>query len=127
LSLFDRYEMRGLVFANTVQFAIHTLLMFWFGRRLLGRSGFLQVGNAIVRSGIASLTMGAVAWAVWTLLDEIAKGWLGSELMVVVAPVAAGIAVYLGAARLLHIEELDQFVALLRRRFSGFSDRSGRR
>jgi putative peptidoglycan lipid II flippase len=125
LSLFDRYEMRGLVFANTVQFAIHTLLMFWFGRRLLGRSGFLQVGNAIVRSGIASLTMGAVAWAVWTLLDEIAKGWLGSELMVVVAPVAAGIAVYLGAARLLHIEELDQFVALLRRRFSGFSDRSG--
>ncbi len=69
LGLFDRYQMRGLVFANTFQFAVHTLLMFWFGRRLLGRAGFVSVGDAIVRAGIASLAMGAVVWIVWRGLD----------------------------------------------------------
>ncbi len=40
-SFFDRYQMRGLVFANTFQFAVHTLLMFWFGRSA-GRSRWFR-------------------------------------------------------------------------------------
>jgi putative peptidoglycan lipid II flippase len=119
LSLFDRYQMRGLVFANTFQFAVHTLLMFWFGRRMVGRAGFITVGRAVVRSGAASLAMGAVAWGVWRGFDGASNGWPASELVAVAAPVAAGVLAYLAAARLLHIEELDQFLLIIRRRFEG--------
>lgn len=118
LSLFDRYQMRGLVFANTFQFAVHTLLMLWFGRRLLGRSGAGEVGNALARAGIASLVMGAVVWAVWrVVVRDMGESGI-AEAIAVIAPGAAGVAVYLVAARVLRIDELDQFLGIVRQRLS---------
>ncbi len=118
LGLFDRYQMRGLVFANTFQFAVHTLLMLWFGRRLLGRSGAGEVGNALARAGIASLVMGAVVWAVWRMVARAAGESGIAEAIAVIAPGAAGVAVYLVVARVLRIDELDQFLGIVRQRFS---------
>lgn len=120
LNLFDRYQMRGLVFANTFQFAVHTLLMFWFGRRLLGRAGFVSVGNTIARAGIASAAMGVVVWLVWRALDDAMEGSAFSEIVEVALPVACGMAVYLVAARLLHIDEFDRLLVTIRQRFSEF-------
>jgi putative peptidoglycan lipid II flippase len=115
-SFFDRYQMRGLVFANTAQFAIHTALMLWFGRGMLGRSGFGDIGNTVVRAGGASLLMGAVAWGLWRVLDGVLETGLLAELVEVAVPVAAGILVYAVAARLIGLGELDQLVATLRQR-----------
>lgn len=117
LALFDRYQMRGLVFANTFQFAVHTLLMFWFGRGLLGRAGFLQVGRSIVQASLASLAMGVVAWLVWQGVEDVAGSGLAGEIIDVALPVLAGAGVYLLAARLLHIEELNRFLEVIGQRF----------
>lgn len=115
-SLFDRYQMRGLVVANTAQFALHTALMLWFGRGLLD-GGFHQVGSTMARAGIASLAMGAVAWLVWRLVD----GFFGrsgfAELIDVAVPVAAGLVTYAIAARLLGIDQLSELLVTFRRRF----------
>lgn len=115
-SLFDRYQMRGLVVANTAQFALHTALMLWFGRGLLD-GGFHQVGSTMARAGIASLAMGAVAWLVWRMVD----GFFGrsgfAELIDVAVPVAAGLVTYAIAARLLGIDQLSELLVTFRRRF----------
>jgi putative peptidoglycan lipid II flippase len=116
-SLFDRYQMRGLVAANTAQFALHTVLMIWFGRGMLGRSGFLDIGRIVFRAGIASAGMGIVVWLVWCLVDRFSIGAMAGELIEVVVPVAVGIAVYGLAARLLGLNELDRFLETIARRF----------
>lgn len=116
-ALFDRYQMRGLVAANTAQFALHTVLMVWFARGMLGRAGFVDVSAVLVRAGIASLAMGIVAWGAWQLADGRAgKGGMG-ELVAVAVPVAAGIVSYGVAARLLGLGELDRFVETITHRF----------
>lgn len=118
LSLFDRYQMRGLVAANSVQFAVHTGLMLWFGRGFLGRDGSVALGSVIARVGGASLVMGVVVWAVWQGLDGRSASLPAAELLVVALPVAVGIAVYLILAQLLRIDELDAVRAIVRQRFS---------
>ncbi len=109
-ALFDQYQMRGLVAANTAQFALHTVLMLWFGRGMLGRPGFIDVGAIVVRAGFASLGMGIVVWVIWWQVDRLIGGSVVGELINVVVPVAAGIVTYGVAARLLGLSELDQFL-----------------
>jgi putative peptidoglycan lipid II flippase len=118
LSLFDRYQMRGLVFANTFQFAVHTVLMLWFGRGLLGHSGFSSVGKTVLRAGVASLAMGLAVWLVWRGVDASLGSSVVSEFALVAVPIAVGLVVYLAASRLLRIGELDQFLGVIRDRFS---------
>lgn len=116
-SLFDRYQMRGLVVANTAQFALHTALMLWFGRGFLGRTGFVEVGSILLRVGVASLAMGVVVWAVWRIVDRLAGTTGPAELFDVAIPVAAGIVTYGVAARLLGLSELDRFLQIVTQRF----------
>ncbi len=119
--LFDRYQMRGLVVANTAQFALHTILMVWFGRDMLGRRAFRDVGTTVLRAGAASLAMGGIVWLVWLAIVRLAGSTRMAEMAEVVVPVAAGMAVYGVAARLLGIGELERFLTILGRRMRSFS------
>ncbi|MCO5222611.1 MAG: murein biosynthesis integral membrane protein MurJ [Thermomicrobiales bacterium] len=121
-ALFDRYQMRGLVVANTAQFAVHTVLMLWFGRRVITLDGFRSLAGTIARSAGASAGMAVAAWGAWRLTGR----WFGSlriaELIEVLVPIIAGAFVYAIAARALRITELDQLVQTIRQRL-----RPGRR
>jgi putative peptidoglycan lipid II flippase len=84
--------------------------------RLLGG---LEVGRLVdvsIRICIASALLAAVAYGIWTVLD----GALGRGLLGQIASLGIGLGVgalvYLGAARLLRIPELEQIMRLLRRR-----------
>ena len=90
LTLFDRYQMRGLVFANTFQFAVHTLLMFWFGRRLIGRTGIssLWADNRSRRN--RQRAMGVIVWAVWRVVATLLDGSRLAELGTVAVPLTVG-------------------------------------
>ncbi|MEZ4506081.1 MAG: lipid II flippase MurJ [Thermomicrobiales bacterium] len=76
----DRYQMRGLVAANSVQFAVHTALMFWFGRSFLGRTGFSALGSVVARAGLASMLMGGLVWSVWRAIERRTVATPGAEL-----------------------------------------------
>jgi putative peptidoglycan lipid II flippase len=116
-ALFDRYQMRGLVVASTAQFALHTVLMLWFGRSMLGHRGFVDVGAVVARAAVASLAMGGVAWGVWRIIDHQAGSSGIAELTEVVVPVAAGIVTYGAGARVLGLGELDRFLETISQRF----------
>lgn len=118
LGLFDRYQMRGLVAANSVQFAVHTALMFWFGRSFLGRTGFSALGSVVARAGLASMLMGVLVWSVWRAIERRTVATPGAELIDVVVPVGVGICAYLVFARFVRLGELSSFLSVVRRRFS---------
>ena len=120
-ALFDRFQMRGLVVANTAQFAFHTVLMLWFGRGLLSASGFRAVGTTAVRAATASLIMAAVVWATWWATERLAANSSVGEIAQVAVPVLAGVLVYGAAARALGVDELDGFLRVLGRRFRWIS------
>jgi putative peptidoglycan lipid II flippase len=73
--------------------------------------------RTMVKVMAASLVMAAVAWVAAQGLERVlgVRG-LGIKLVVSLAPVALGALVYAGCARLLGIEEMDDFVGFLRRR-----------
>lgn len=119
-TLFDRFQMRGLVVANTAQFAFHTLLMFWFGRGMLGSSGFRQLGSTMIRVAAASLVMGGIVWGVWNAVDHLTGNDRAATLLEVAVPVSAGVLVYGLLARWLGIAELDRFLQTLQRRLRAF-------
>jgi putative peptidoglycan lipid II flippase len=114
--LFDQYQMRGLVVANTAQFALHTVLMLWLGRGLVGKGGFITLGRTVARVGIASLLMGAASWGVLQWTEREAGADPTGELLVVAIPVATGIVAYVALARMLGILELEQLWYVMRQR-----------
>jgi putative peptidoglycan lipid II flippase len=81
--------------------------------------GGLELGRLLettVKITIAAAALAAVSFGVWDVLD----GALGRGLLAQIASLGAGLGlgglVYLGAARLLRIAELDQILRLVRRR-----------
>jgi hypothetical protein len=76
----------------------------------------MAVGDAIVRAGAASIVMGVGVWGVWRLVNRVMHHEALAELAGVAVPVAAGIAIYFLMARWLRIDELDQFLRIVRSR-----------
>jgi putative peptidoglycan lipid II flippase len=84
-------------------------------RRLLDG---LELGRLLaeaLRISIAAATLGAVAYGVWDVLDSALGRGLGGQIVSLGAALGLGGLVYVGAARLLRIAELEQIVRLLRR------------
>jgi putative peptidoglycan lipid II flippase len=101
---------RGIALANSATglatfVALNVLL-----RRRHGGVDLRPVHACFARSLAASLLMGAAAWGAWRLMGGGTGATLGAKLALALLPVAAGLAVYLLAARLLGMEELRLLV-----------------
>jgi putative peptidoglycan lipid II flippase len=113
LSLID------LVVANDAQLAAHALVMLNLFRRRQGGFDDGSVWTTLVRALLAAAGMtvlaGAALWAV-SLLSLAPGFW--QRLVEVAVPGAVGLVVYFWLAGWLKVAELDQAVALVRRRLS---------
>jgi putative peptidoglycan lipid II flippase len=69
-----------------------------------------------IKITIASAALAAVSFGVWDVLDGALGRGLAGQIVSLGAGLGLGSLVYLGAARLLHIAELDQILRLVRRR-----------
>ena len=85
-------------------------------RRELGGLEITRLLTTTVRISIASLALAGASYGVWHVLDAALGRDLGGEIVSLGCGLAAGGLVYLGAARLLRIAELEQIMRLLRRR-----------
>lgn len=85
-------------------------------RHMLGGIELGRLLSAALRIGLASALLAGVSYGIWDLLDR----QLGRDLVAQIVSLGAGLAlgavVYLLAARLLRIPELEQILRLLRRR-----------
>jgi putative peptidoglycan lipid II flippase len=107
LLLFNRYEMAGLVAANSIQFAVHTGLMLIVVGRSIRAHLVDAVAPVISRVVAASGLMALTVVASWKGLDQfIDDERFVSELSLVLCPAFIGGFVYLCLARLLGVAEL---------------------
>ncbi len=85
-------------------------------RRLLGGLELGRLLDASIRIAIAAAALAAVSYGIWEVLDGALGRGLAGQIVSLGAGLGAGGLVYLGAARLLRIPELDQILRLVRRR-----------
>jgi putative peptidoglycan lipid II flippase len=81
--------------------------------------GGLELGrlfSTAARITLASAALAGVGWLVWDVLDQALGRDLTSQIVSLGGGLVAGAIVYLAAARLLRIAELEQILRLLRRR-----------
>jgi putative peptidoglycan lipid II flippase len=109
----------GLVAANSVQLTAHALIMLWLFRRRYGGLAGLGVGAMALKALAASAPVAAVAGGSYLGLRSLALGGMLGEILRAGVPSLLGIAAFLLAARLLHIDELDQLWRALRRKLLG--------
>jgi putative peptidoglycan lipid II flippase len=85
-------------------------------RRLLGGLELGRLLDTGIRITIAAAALAAVSFGVWDLLDEALGRGLAGQIVSLGVALGLGGLVYLGAARLLRIAELEQIMRLVRRR-----------
>jgi putative peptidoglycan lipid II flippase len=84
-------------------------------RRLLDGLELAALFASAIRISVAAAALAAVSFGVWDVLDGVLGRGLGGQVISLGAALALGGLVYVGAARLLRIAELEQIVRLLRR------------
>jgi putative peptidoglycan lipid II flippase len=84
-------------------------------RRLLGGLELGRLAGATARIVVASAALAGVSLLAWEFLDEALGRGLGGQLVSLGVALGLGAVVYLAAARLLRIAELEQMTRLLRR------------
>ena len=111
-----RLGVGGIVAATAIATAASVLAQMVILRRLLGGLELGRLLDAGLRITVAAAALAAVGFGVWDALDgALGRGLLG-QIASLGTALAAGGLVYLGAARLLRIQELEQMTRLIRRR-----------
>ncbi len=105
----------GIVAATAIATAVTVLAQCAILRRLLGGLELGRLTDAGLRIALASAALAAVSFGVWDLLDDALGRGLGGQIVSLGIALALGGLTYLGVARMLRIEELDQVVRLVRR------------
>jgi putative peptidoglycan lipid II flippase len=106
----------GIVASTVIATAASVVAQCVILRRLLHGLELGRLLDASVRITVASAALAAVSFGVWDLLDNaLGRGLIGQIVSLGVALGLGGL-VYLGAAKLLRIAELEQITRLLRRR-----------
>ena len=105
----------GIPLATSIVNIAGTVALLVLLRRRLGRLQGRQTIDAYVRTAVASGLAAAVAYGTWYGLDQWLGRSLGAQIASVGLGVTLGVAAFLGAARILRIQELDALLSLLRR------------
>jgi putative peptidoglycan lipid II flippase len=105
----------GIPLATSIVNVAGTAALVWVFRRREGRLGGRRIVDAYARTLAASALAAGAAYGVWRGFDEALGRQLGLQLVSVTLGLALGTAVFLGAARILRIRELEALVSLVRR------------
>lgn len=107
----------GLALATTVSYSVNFLFLYLMLSHRMGWLFDAPFLDGLARIAVAAAAMAAIGYGAAHLA---ASAWpfdtLVSRMLVVAAPIAACVAVYLAVARLLNIRELTDFAAALSRR-----------
>ncbi len=116
LLLYKPYGVAGIVGATAIATAVSVLLQTVLLRPRVGGIELGKLIDSTVRIAIGSVALAIVSYEVWNLLDHLlGRGLLGQIVSLGTGLGLGGIA-YVACCRLLRVPELEQIVALVRRR-----------
>jgi putative peptidoglycan lipid II flippase len=113
---FYRLGTWGIPLATSVVNVAGTALLLALLHKRIGAIGIGRLVRTIGLILVASAMLAGAAYAVWWLLDDLLGQSLGAQIVSVGAALAAGLAAYLGTARLLRVHELQALLSLRARR-----------
>jgi putative peptidoglycan lipid II flippase len=103
----------GIVASTALATAASVVLQAVILRRFLNGLELGRLLDAAIRITVASAALAAVSFGVWDLLDGALGRGLGGQIASLGVALGLGGLVYVGAAKLLRIAELDQILRLL--------------
>jgi putative peptidoglycan lipid II flippase len=116
--LVDRLGHVGLALSTSAVALVNFTLLLIFMRRKLGRIEGRHLALSLAKISLASLLMAAAAWAASAgLAAQLSSSGFSLYLAQVVAAIVAALAVFYFACRLLGVEELNDAVDTVGRRF----------
>jgi putative peptidoglycan lipid II flippase len=116
LALYKPFGVGGIVAGTGIGTSAAVVAQAVILRREFGGLELGRLFSTASRIAIASAALAGVGWLVWDLLDEtLGRGLLGQIVSLGVGLAAGGV-VYVAAAKLLRVAELEQITRLLRRR-----------
>ncbi|CAN5787823.1 murein biosynthesis integral membrane protein MurJ [soil metagenome] len=128
-ALVDRYEMAGLVAANSVQLGLHTLLMTWLARKQFGNSPFAPLLPLLGKTLIAAAIMAVMGWIAYRGMDAALPVWRGlfgqfRELLIVSIPLLVSALVYFLLMRSMRVSAFTDLTDAAAGKFNGLRARS---
>ncbi len=115
-ALYGSFGVGGIVAGTGIGTSAAVFAQAYILRRRFGGLELGRLLSATVRISIASAALAAVSWVVWDVLDGALGRSTPAQIVSLGLGLGVGGAVYLGAAWLLRIAELEQILRLLRRR-----------
>ena len=113
---FYRFGTWGIPLSTSLVNIAGTAALVLLLRTRLGRLEGRAIGAAYVRIVLASALAAGAAFGVWYGLDSAVGRGTGGQIVSVGMGVAAAVGLYLAAARILGVRELDALLSLARRR-----------
>jgi len=115
-AVFYRLGIWGIPLSTSVVNIAGTWALLVLLRRRMGPLGLGQAARSFVLVAVASAVLAAVAWWGWHLVDAAVGRSLPGQIASVGVGLGAGIAAFLGACRLLGVDELETMLRLRRGR-----------
>jgi putative peptidoglycan lipid II flippase len=116
LALYKPFGVGGIVAGTGIGTTAAVVAQALILRRKFGGLEFGRLFSTAARITLAAAALAGVSWLVWDLLDAALGRGLLAQIVSLGVALAAGGAVYAGAAKLLRVAELEQITRLLRRR-----------
>ena len=107
--------MWGIPLATSVVNIAGTAALVVLMRRRVGRLGARAIAAAFARTTVASALAAAAGFGAWYGLDAALGRSLGAQALAVGGALAVSAVVFVAAARILRIRELDAVLSLVRR------------
>ena len=105
--------------ATSIANIVGVVLLYIQLRPLAGRLDERELVRALVRIAVATALSAGVAYGVWWGLDALLGEFVLVQFVTLGAALAASVAVYVLAAKVMAIEELDDVLMLVRSRRNG--------
>jgi putative peptidoglycan lipid II flippase len=116
LALYEPFGVAGIVAATAIATAASVAAQSVILRDALGGLELGRLVSSSLRIGVASAALAATSYLVWSGLDDALGRAIGAQIVEMVAALAAGLAVYVGALAALRVPELEQILRIFRRR-----------
>ncbi len=123
--LYQPLGVAGITLSMGLVSVVNFAALFVLLRRQLGRLDGRRILRTAVRALVCAAGLALVSWFTWRVLGAYAAASFWSLLVTVVVAVAAGVAVYVGLARLFRLDELTAVWRALRRRRSAPGEPGG--
>jgi putative peptidoglycan lipid II flippase len=107
----------GLALAISVSSFIQAIILFFLLNKKIGNLALATINISLFKMVLASLLMGISLWTPMRLLDQFILDTTRTIQLIILILVASGIGfmVYLSFSKILQIEELDQFLGILKK------------